>query len=141
MRLVRALEAIAKRFLSATIISVICRRRVVCARSSTVKASGKGRTAGRTASPNRASTSASMLSVLANWPVALAKSLTWRGLTTTAGNSAQTRARVAWRSKTTGGLQHDQCGPDFTQPSDQSLDAGLVVGNRFSLARGAYSDI
>jgi hypothetical protein len=30
---------------------------------------------------------------------------------------------------------------DFTQPFDQGLDSGLVVRNRFSLARGTYSDV
>src|SRR5262245_35716420 len=43
--------------------------------------------------------------------------------------------------KAAAGFQHDPCGPDFTQPFDQGLDSGFVVENRFSLARGTYSDI
>ena len=46
-----------------------------------------------------------------------------------------------WAFQPTCGLQHDQCGLDFSQPFDQILDAGLVVSDRFSLARRTYSDI
>ena len=93
MLFLTALEVIASRLFSATIISRRCRRREISARNSRVTASGKGRSSGRITSAKCAKTPASMLSVLANCPVALAKSLTWRGLTTTAGRSALTRAR------------------------------------------------
>ncbi len=49
-------------------------------------------TGGRTASAKWARTPASRVSVLASVPVALAKSLTWRGLTTTTGSAAAARA-------------------------------------------------
>ena len=73
------------RFFSAVIISTIWRRRVISASNFWVSWSLRGRISGRTASPNLAITWASIASVLASLPVALAKSLTWRGLITTTG--------------------------------------------------------
>jgi len=51
-------------------------------------ASGSGRTGGRTTSAKCANTPASIASVLANRPVALAKSRTCRALSTTTGSAA-----------------------------------------------------
>jgi hypothetical protein len=62
-------------------------------------ASGRGLGAGRTASAKRARTSASILSVLASLPVALAKSLAWRGLTTATGKPSAAKAASTARSK------------------------------------------
>ncbi len=53
-----------------------------------MSASRNGRIGGRTASPKWARMRASSLSFLASWPVDLAKSRTWRGLTTATGNAA-----------------------------------------------------
>jgi hypothetical protein len=50
--------------------------------------SGWARGSGRTRSAKSARIWASIASVLASWPVALAKSRTWRGLATTTGNPA-----------------------------------------------------
>ena len=88
------LAAPLSRLVSATIISVICRRLATRARNSNVTSSGIGRTDGRTASAKRLRIMASIRSVLANCPVALAKSLTWRGLTATTVSSALARARM-----------------------------------------------
>ena len=41
----------------------------------------------------------------------------------------------------TGRFKHDQGGLDLSQPFDQGLDAGLVVGKRFFLTSGADRDI
>ena len=57
------------------------RRRARWAANSCVCASGITRRGGRMTSAKRANTWASSVSVFANWPVALAKSRTWRGLT------------------------------------------------------------
>lgn len=60
-----------------------CGRRVTKAAKACVGSSGSGRGSGRITSANRTNTWASMASVLARCPVALEKSRTWRGLTTT----------------------------------------------------------
>ena len=86
-----ATAALARRFSSAVSISTNWRRRATSALRAWVAASARGRTAGRTASAKWASTWASMASVLANLPVALAKSRTWRGLTATTGSPALPR--------------------------------------------------
>ena len=80
--------AFGRRFLSAVIIPTTWRRRAMSPRSSCSLSPGRGRTGGFTASPNRASTTASMASVFASLPVARAKSRTWRGLTTATGTPA-----------------------------------------------------
>ena len=61
-------------------------------------ASLRGRTEGRTASAKWARTAASKASVLASVPVALAKSRTWRGLTTTTGSAAAAKAATSGSS-------------------------------------------
>ena len=73
--------ALLRRFFSAVNISTNWRRRVTSASSAWACSVGNGRAAGRTASPKRASTSASRRSVLASRPVARAKSRTCLGLT------------------------------------------------------------
>src|SRR5229473_1735583 len=77
----KTLGARARRFFSAVSISTNWRRRVTSASSAWACSSANGRASGRTASPKRASTSASSRSVLASLPVARAKSRTCRGLT------------------------------------------------------------
>ena len=54
--------------------------------------SGNGRTTGLVASAKRAITRASIGSVLARWPSALAKARTWAGLTTTRGKACTRQA-------------------------------------------------
>ena len=78
--------AFERRLRSATIIPMICLRRAMSPRSCNSLSPGRSRTGGLTASPNRASIIASMLSVLASLPVALANSRGCRGLTTTIGS-------------------------------------------------------
>src|SRR5713226_3531425 len=73
--------ALARRFFSAVSISTNWRRRVTSASSAWACSFANGRASGRTASPKRASTSASSRSVLASRPVARAKSRTCLGLT------------------------------------------------------------
>ena len=90
--------AAVSRFFSAVIISTTWRRRTTSASSSCVCSSRSGRTSGRMRSANRASTAASIASVLASCPVALAKSLTWRGFTATTGRAAPASAATALRS-------------------------------------------
>src|SRR5216684_3830362 len=88
----KTLGARARRFFSAVSISINWRRRVTSASSAWACASANGRASGRTASPKRASTSASSRSVLASLPVARAKSRTCRGLTIATGIPAAARA-------------------------------------------------
>ena len=83
-----ALVAAPRRFFSETSIVITCCLRAVRELSSWVSASRRGRTGGWIASAKWASTAASRASVLANFPVALAKSRTWRGLTTTTGSAS-----------------------------------------------------
>ena len=64
-----------------------------------VSASRRGRTGGRTTSAKWARTAASSESVFASFPVALAKSRTWRGLTTTTGTASAARAATNGSSK------------------------------------------
>ena len=61
-------------------ISSSCRRRASSASRAAGRSSGSGRGSGRIASAKWARTAASMRSVLASRPVALAKSRAWRGL-------------------------------------------------------------
>ncbi len=80
-------------------MTISCWRRPKRARSSCVWASGSGRGVGRITSAKCASARASNASVLANWPVARAKSRACRGLTTTTGRPAVAKALVAARSR------------------------------------------
>jgi len=86
------------RFFSATSTSSSCRRRVSRASSSRAVSSASGRGCGRTRSANRARMAASRRSVFASWPVALAKSRTWRGFATTTGTPAAASAATTGRS-------------------------------------------
>ena len=83
-----------RRFCSAVRISSNCRRRARRAASSCATASGSGRGGGCTRAAKRARTRASRASLLARWPVARAKSRTWRGLTTATASPAATSAAV-----------------------------------------------
>ena len=76
-----------------------CWRRPRRTRRSRVWASGSGRGVGRITSAQCASARASNASVLANCPVARAKSRACRGLTTTTGRPAVANAAVAARSR------------------------------------------
>ena len=73
------------RFFSTVIMPTIWRRRVINAANFWASWSLRGRNSGRTASPNLAIRWASITSVLASLPVALAKSRICRGLMTTTG--------------------------------------------------------
>ena len=81
-----------KRFFSAVNMETNCWWRVTRACNVWVSSSFNSRTSGRTASPKLTKTLASMRSVLASIPLALAKSRTWRGLTTTTGNLLANKA-------------------------------------------------
>ena len=93
------LVAAPRRFCSETSIVITCCLRAVSELSSWVSASRRGRTGGWIASAKWASTAASRASVLANFPVALAKSRTWRGLTTTTGSASAARAATSASSR------------------------------------------
>ena len=81
-------EALRRRFFSAVIMMTNCRRRAISPSSALWASSGRDLTSGRILSANLARTWASIRSVLARIPWALAKSRTWRGLITAAGNFA-----------------------------------------------------
>ena len=87
------------RFFSETCMVITWCLRAVSELRTWVSASLRGRTSGRTTSAKWANTLASKASVLASVPVALAKSLTWRGLTTTTGSAAAARAATRGISK------------------------------------------
>ena len=99
MSFVRRALVPARRFCSAVRMTISCWRRPKRARSSCVWASGSGRGVGRITSAKCANARASNASVLANWPVARAKSRAWRGLTTTTGRPAVAKALVTMRSR------------------------------------------
>jgi hypothetical protein len=77
-----------ERFFSAVNLPTTWRRRSTKAASDWLASVGKGRGSGWMASAKCASTAASSASVFASCPVALAKSRTWRGLTTARGKPA-----------------------------------------------------
>src|SRR4030042_535431 len=83
-----------RRFFSAVHISTSWRRRLFSASSSCASGVGRGRTSGRTASAKRAMIWASILSVLARVPVALAKSRICRGFISTGKRPRETSARM-----------------------------------------------
>ena len=78
---------------------MICRRRATRSASSRVALSGNGRVSGLVASAKRAMTAASIGSVLARCPSALAKDEICAGLTTTIGSPAAAKAAAATVSK------------------------------------------
>ena len=90
---IRSVAAIDRRFFSIVSMSTIWRRRLRSSSSSLASGVGRGRGSGRMASANRAKTRASIWSVLASTPVALAKSRTCRGLTTATGYSLSRQRR------------------------------------------------
>src|SRR3954469_25108639 len=93
IRFLTGLLAIApRRFFSAVSISTIWRLRARIAENSRVSSSGMALGVGRTASAKWARTSASIRSVLASLPVALAKSRAWRGVMAAGGMPATWRA-------------------------------------------------
>ena len=96
------------RFRSAVIISTSCRWRFKSASSSRVFSSRTVRGSGRTDCAYRAITNASMLSVLARRPRALAKARTCRGLTTASGNPAPASTCSKRRSRPTRSFHHDK---------------------------------
>ena len=69
------------------------------ASSSRAASSGRGLGSARVTAAKWASTRASRASVLARWPIALAKSRTWRGLTTSTGRPAWHSAAAAAASR------------------------------------------
>ena len=82
-----------------------------------------------------ARTAASKASVLASVPVALAKSRTWRGLTTTTGSAAADRGGHQRQFQSARGLQQHQGGTQIHHPDNEFLDPGLVVADHPSLSR------
>ena len=136
-----AAAAVARRFGSAVRISTSCRRRATRAARARASASGRGRASGRTASAKWASTAASRRSVLASRPVALAKSRTWRGLTTATGRPAAARAATTGASKPPVASRTTRSGWQRGEPGDEGGDAGLVVGHPERLAGGAEVDV
>ena len=91
--------ALVRRFFSAVSISTNWRRRVTSASSAWACSLANGRAAGRTASPKRASISASSRSVLASLPVARAKSRTCLGLTIATAIPAVAKALATGTSR------------------------------------------
>jgi hypothetical protein len=76
MRLATGLAAEDRRLFSAASIPSSCLRRATIACKARISRSGRGLGTGRTASAKRANIDASIRSVLASFPVALAKSRT-----------------------------------------------------------------
>ena len=103
------------RWRSATIISMICRRRATRSASSRVASSGNGRISGLVASAKRAMTAASIGSVLARCPSALAKDQICAGLTTTTGRPAAARAGCGDGLKAASRLRRDNVQDDLLQ--------------------------
>ena len=106
--------AVPSRFFSETSMVITWRLRAVSELRAWVSASLRGRTSGRTASAEWARTPASRASVLASVPVALAKSLTCRGLTTTTGSVAAARAATKGSSKPPVASSNTKAGPRST---------------------------
>jgi hypothetical protein len=88
-----------RRLFSAVSMPTNCLRLASIPCKARISASGRGLGAGRTTSAKRARTSASILSVLASLPIALAKSLAWRGLTTATGKPSAAKAATTARLK------------------------------------------
>ncbi len=129
-RLLRTgLRAVPRRFFSAVSISTSCRRRARIAASAWVCSSGRGRGSGRMTSAKCANVWASNASVLASRPVALAKSRTCRGLTTTTGTPAAANTPVSGRLHPGGGFQHHQRRVHGVQTFENLSKSGLVVGS------------
>ena len=87
------------RFFSAAIIFTTCLRCETRSLSSASSSLGRGLGSGLTPSAKRASTSASMASVLARRPRAFAKSRTCRGFTTDAAKPSSCSMRAARSSR------------------------------------------
>src|SRR3954465_6215217 len=100
--LMRRTVARRSRFRSATIISMIWRRRATRSARSCVASSGRGRTSGFMSWPKRAIMAASIGSVLARVPAAWAKWRIWAGLATTRGRAGAGRAAPPPGSKAPG---------------------------------------
>ena len=107
---------------SAVIISTIWRRRATRSARSWVASSGRGRTAGLVASTKRAMTAASIGSVLARLPSAVAKARTWAGLTTATGRPALARPAATMVSKPPVASTATRAGASFSQPVRQAGD-------------------
>ena len=88
-----------RRLVSMPIISTTCRRRATSSPSAWACSEATGRAGGPIFSAKSAMTSASMASVLASLPSALAKFLIWRGLTTASGRPAPASAAATVVSK------------------------------------------
>ena len=130
-----------RRCCAAVRMPMSCWRRPSRARNSCVWASGSGRGVGRITSAKCASARASNASVLANCPVARAKSRAGRGLTTTTGRPAAANAAVAARSRPPVAFQHDQRGVEGPQPVHERRDATGIVGDSPALPRGTQGNI
>ena len=113
----------ARRLTSMTRISTSWPRRD--SRASSARCSGAGaagRGSGRTASAKWARASASIRSVLARRPVALAKSRAWRGLTAATGMPAACRAARAGGSYPPVASRTTRAGASGREPLDQGGD-------------------
>src|SRR5574340_92257 len=117
------------RFFSAVSLSISCRRRATSAAKTCVCSSDTGRTGGRMASANRAKICASSRSVLANCPVARAKSRTCRGLITTTGSPAAASAPRQRYFEAARRFEHNQGGLQGLKPLDGLRDPTLVIRN------------
>ena len=117
-----------------------CWRRPRRARRSCVWASGSGRGVGRSTSAKWASARASNAAVVANWPVARAKSRAGRGLTTTTGRPAVANAAVP-RAPGPRWLPAPSGWGERLHPFHERHDAPRIVGDSPSLAGGAHRNI
>src|SRR3954467_12633012 len=116
-----------RRFFSAVSISTIWRLRARIKENSLVSSSGTALGVGRTASAKWARTSASIRSVLASLPVALAKSRAWRGFTIATGMAAMASAAATGYSKPPVASTTTSAGGAFwSRPMRESIPASSL---------------
>ena len=129
------------RWRSAPIIATIWRRRATRSASNRVCSSGSGRGSRFVASAKCAMTPASIGSVLALWPSALAKARTCAGLTTAPGNPAAPRAATTTVSKPPVASNATICGESLrSRATSCSIPAALrLTANASPLGRTATS--
>ena len=140
-RSLRTLGAVAepRRFCSATRISRSCRLRARIASNWRASSSGRSRTWGRIFSAKRARTLASIASVLARVPMALAKSRAWRGLITATGILAAARAAARGVSRPPVASRTTKVGPSGLRRATRAAMPASSLGWAKCPALGAGS--
>ena len=117
------------------------RRRVSRALQACAWASGSGRGVGRTASATWARPWASRGSVLANRPVALAKSRAWRGFTTTTGRAASARAPATGTSSPPVASSTISAGWIVRKRSTRQGNPRLIIADGPAVIGGTQGDV